>query len=166
MKSQKSTKQSLERIFEIKWHANFSLAELHLSLIEEYFRRASLWREKINCDNKWPFFDISLHIDSSIRAERQSIDDLKQHLSELQLSDIFAVKICEWYLHWIALEHSYSLEKFNLLPPYEPLIVMYEQGGLLFPEHNGLSISGAVVWPHKWLDYLDVQPFHSPLLES
>jgi hypothetical protein len=158
--------QSLKRIFQIKWRANFSLVELHLSLMDEYFRRASLWREKINCEDKWPFFDIPLHIDSSIRAERQLIDDLQQHLSELELSDIFAVKICEWYLHWDALEHSSSIGKFNLLPPYEPLIVMYEQGGLLFPEHNGLAISGAVVWPDEWIDYLDIKPFYSPLLEK
>lgn len=56
-------------------------------------------------------------------------------------------------------------EKFSSLEsPYEPLIVMYEYGVYLYPDHGAIGIPEGAVFKGKWTDYLDKPPLESPLL--
>lgn len=146
-----------QRIKSISWNVEWKRdenLELSFKKLQEFFRRSALWRKEINChDEYWPFWDIGLHVNSSIRADEDILEDMKQHLRLSKV--ILEIVICEWYLHWTALEFSGDLQRFTLPSPYEPLIQMYEGGsGTIYQEHLYVDIQGVRAPIHHWNEYL------------
>jgi hypothetical protein len=142
-----------QRIKSIEWNVEWrrdDKLDRCIKQLQEFFRRSALWRQELNChDIYWPFWDIGLHIDSSIRADEDIINDIKQNLTMLE------TYICEWHLHWIALKFSGHLDRFTLPDPYEPLIQTYESGsGSMYQEHVFVDIQGCLVPFKKWTEYL------------
>jgi hypothetical protein len=160
--------QALDRIHAIKWGDDKLSTDLYCELFNEYFRRAAQWRKLLNCtESAWPLFDIPFYIDSTIRVDEAIIiNDLWNYPWQTKMPDPFVIKIYELYLHWVVLDNTISLKKFNLAPPYEPLIVMYEQGIALAPENGGFAIPGGIVWARDSIYYLDKPPFESSLLNE
>jgi hypothetical protein len=143
-----------ERIKSISWNIEWRRDEKldrFIEQLQDFFRRSALWRQELNYhDNYWPFWDIGLHIDSSIRAD----SDIIKNIDEYPINSTTS-QTCEWYLHWVALKSSRSLERFTLPDPYEPLIQMYQNGsGSICPEHRFVDIQGVLVSIRKWTEYL------------
>jgi hypothetical protein len=160
------TDMALNRIYAIEWGTEKLEASVYMDLLDEYFRRASQWMQHINCDNDWPFFDIPRYVDSTIRIEKKIVNDMRSYIVKQKGSDYFSLNICEFYLQWVMLNNSISLAKFNLSPPYEPLIVMYEQGAFLCAENGGFGIKGGIIGVKNWRYYIDRPPLQSSLLQK
>jgi hypothetical protein len=143
-----------------------SSVKFYSDFLREYFRRASIWRSQLKCEAaSWPFFDIPFYVDPSIRANRLLVDEMLEYVRSFNLSDMYIENIFEWYLHWNVLKDLSLTEKFSSLEsPYEPLIIMYENGVFLYPEHGAIGIPGGLVFRGKWTDHLDKPPLESPLL--
>jgi hypothetical protein len=146
-----------QRIKSISWNVEWKrdkVLEISFDRLQEFFRRSALWRQELNYhDDYWPFWDIGLHVNSSVRADEDIIEDMKQHLRLSKV--ILEVVICEWYLHWVALKISGNLDRFTLQNPYEPLIQMYEGGsGTIYQEHLYVDIQGVRAPIYKWTEYL------------
>jgi hypothetical protein len=157
---------ALKRILAIKdFCSEQKPVEFYIYFLKEYFRRASTWRHELKCDKaSWPFFDIPSYIEPSVRADRLIVDEMLEYVRSFNLSDLYIENIFEWYLHWNVLKSLSLTEKFSSLEsPYEPLIVMYECGVFLYPNHGAIGIPGGSVFKGTWTDYLDRPPLESPL---
>lgn len=106
-------------------------------LMREFLRRAALWVEHLGGSDRWPFLDIAERIDPSVRADEKIIEQLEEFMSD-HVPEYNARRVCRAAVHWATLRESTHLELPDLDDPYEPLIMLYERGGVFFVE-NGVA---------------------------
>lgn len=146
-----------QRLLAIDWQPNDSDIASHITLMQEYLRRSSLWAEALNCTDQWPFFDVANRIEPSARANSLIVDKLLNHLSQFKLPHRIK-KTCEWSLNWAIISNTEQVSKFILDAPYEPLLVMYEHGGRFTTEHGFVDIAGAGFPIGTWNNYVEMSP--------
>jgi len=157
MASQPAVEDQLERLLGIDWRPNDERLKSQVALVREYLRRAALWADRLQMAEEWPFFDVALQIDPSIRADPEYVTTLRARLTGIPLHP--KVKATsEWSLHWAALKAASRTAQFDLPDPYEPLLRMYERGGSFYTEHGFIVIGPASVWKGDWRDHLRPEP--------
>lgn len=130
------TDTALERILAIKWEPDDSRVNSHIALLREYLRRAALWAKALDCIDEWPFFDVAAHLDS-VDADETKVKVLKTHFTQTPFYVAGIIeKTCKWFLEWDSVKNSPKVNEFTLPEPYEPLILMYERGGIFSTEHG------------------------------
>jgi hypothetical protein len=128
---------TIQRILAAEGKIDVTQARLHLLLLHEFFRRMLLWAKELDCLDEWPYIDVAAHIDSSIRAIS---DEIKEFQDSFRDSEMGGHRTMEKTLclaiHWAALKDKHPVLESILPDPYEPIIVMYEHGGLFYHEHG------------------------------
>ncbi|MBW4496333.1 MAG: hypothetical protein KME26_25325 [Oscillatoria princeps RMCB-10] len=159
MTAQTSVDSAMERILAIKWEPDDSRASSHIALLREYLRRAALWAKALNCTDEWPFFDVAAHICPLQRAGDAKVEALGRHFSEAPFYATGIIeKTCEWFLHWDAVKNRPEVTKFALPDPYEPLIIMYERGGIFSTEHGFFNFEVGGFPRGTWSDHYQLSP--------
>jgi hypothetical protein len=106
-------------------------------LMREFLRRAALWVDFLGGTERWPFFDMAERVDPSVRADRSLIERLDEFADE-NIPEFIARRMCRATVHWAELQESTQVRLPDLPNPYEPLVVLYERGGVFFVE-NGVA---------------------------
>ncbi|MGW4885301.1 hypothetical protein [Streptomyces murinus] len=135
-----SAESMVNRLTAINW-ADYATGDRNAAsrtlLMREFLRRAALWVEYLGGSGRWPFFDIAERIDPSTRADPGLIERLDEFTSG-NVPEFIARRMCRAAVHWAELRQSTKVELPDLLDPYEPLVVLYERGGVFFVE-NGVA---------------------------
>jgi hypothetical protein len=148
------TDTALDRILAIKWEPDDSRVNSHIALLREYLRRAALWAKALDCTDEWPFFDVAARICLLECADDTNVKVLKTHFTETPFYVAGIIeKTCEWFLHWDRVKNLPKVSEFTLPEPYEPLIVMYERGGIFSMEHGFFDFAVGSFPRGKWQQY-------------
>ena len=144
------------RVKDINWNQKYDHARQgsFIALVREYCRRAAMWTQELQCAPKWPFFDVSRMIQADFTDHR-----IAPFLANIEFRSSLVERVTEWYLLWHSLLdiHMDVIEQFNLPPPYEPLIILFERGCTsLKREHNLLYVGTAGLNVTDWQSYLAV----------
>ncbi|WP_199248338.1 hypothetical protein [[Phormidium] sp. ETS-05] len=159
MTAQITVNSAMERILAIKWEPDDSRVSSHIALLREYLRRAALWATALNCTDEWPFFDVAAHMCPLQRAGDAQVEALGIHFSAQPFYTAGIIeKTCEWFLHWDAVQNRPEVTKFALPDPYEPLIKMYENGGIFSTEHGFFNFEVGGFPRGTWSDYYKLAP--------
>lgn len=160
--------KAMERIFAINWEPDDARVGSQIALLQEYLRRAALWAKTLDCTEQWPFFDIAaiaVGVDPSQRADNAQVEVLRHHFSQAPFYTIGIIEnTCEWFLHWQVVKNQPEVRKFNLPDPYEPLIILYERGGIFSTEHGLFNFEAASFPRGTWMQH--DRDFPVVLLES
>jgi hypothetical protein len=122
------------RIEAIEWELDLTRARLHVQLVREYLRRMALWAQSLGVPQEWPFFDVANAVDPTVRADAETILRVREHLDAGKAS-WWGNKISEWALHFAALQPQRGLPD-----PYEPLLVLFDQGGDFSTESGFIDV--------------------------
>ncbi|TAE64694.1 MAG: hypothetical protein EAZ86_26075 [Oscillatoriales cyanobacterium] len=153
------TDTALERILAIKWEPDDSRVNSHIALLREYLRRAALWAKALDCTDEWPFFDVAAHICPLECADDTNVKLLKTHFTETPFYVAGMIeKTCEWFLHWERVKNLPKVSEVTLPEPYEPLIIMYERGGIFSMEHGFFDFAVGSFPRGKWQQYEEIIP--------
>ena len=146
----KNIDKPIERIMSISWESDFSRSESQYALFCEFFRRMAKWTEFLGCREQWLFGNLANYVDSNLEIDRSKIDRLEQHLKNLGLHFLI-IRVCINFVYWEMLEKRFSLMKESKLPePYEPIILMFERGGIFDTEHGYFDLSGIGIPKPTW----------------
>ncbi|MGL4497579.1 MAG: hypothetical protein ACRCU2_00830 [Planktothrix sp.] len=189
-----SVDTAIDRILAINWEPNDTRTNSHVVLLQEYLRRAALWAEALNCTDEWPFFDVVAHLSPSLQPENHHLERLEQHFSQVPFYVTEVIeKTCRWFVFWEGVKKSSEYHKFldslkqhnnrvnlgmfldvlcfNDLPhPYEPLILLYERGGIFYSEHGFFCFEDAAVprgtWREHWQPEAAVGQLNAEALDN
>ncbi|GAB4211616.1 MAG: hypothetical protein OHK0022_46360 [Roseiflexaceae bacterium] len=148
---------AFERLLAISWKHDHTREGSNLGLLREYFRRMAHWGRALNCVDQWPFFDVAAQIDPAARVDPAIIHLLHERLQSQPASTRMA-QTCEWFLHWSLIAGRPEVQRFGLLPPYDPLILMYERGGSFHSEHGFYYVGSAGMSRGLPKDYTSTEP--------
>jgi hypothetical protein len=131
----------VDRLTAIDW-ADYAAGDKNAAasrtlLLREFLRRAALWVEYLSGSERWPFFDIAERVDSSVRADPGLLKRLDEFTNG-KVPEFIARRMCRAAVHWTELRESIEVTLPDLPNPYEPLVVLYERGGVFFVE-NGVA---------------------------
>lgn len=145
---------ALERILAIKWEPDDTRVDSHIPLLREYLRRAALWAKALDCTDEWPFFDVAAHLCPLDTADQTKIEALNTHFTQIQFYATGIIeKTCKWFIHWECVKNLPKVSEFTLPEPYEPLIIMYERGGIFSTEHGFFDFGVASFPRGQWKQY-------------
>ena len=144
--------KAIERIRSISWESDFSRQKSQTALLHEHWRRMVKWTEFLNCREQWLFGDLASCIDSNLEIDESKIQKLKQDLELLRMYlHPFIRRVCINFVRWETLKEGSSLvEQSNLPDPYEPIILMFERGGIFYTESGYFDLSGAGIPRPTW----------------
>jgi hypothetical protein len=154
-----SVREACERLNKIQWRHEDSRLRSNTTLVREYLRRMALWSKALDTDD-WPFMDVALLLAPAVRAPARAVEDARALVGELtSLSRYPIANVCEWYLHWIALESEQPdvVRRCGLPAPYEPLILMFERGGLFYVMEGYVNVG------HVGIQIVDRSHYQSPI---
>lgn len=149
--------QVIGRITTVDWQLEPQKAESHLHLTLEYFRRTALWANALECTNEWPFFDVAKHVSPSERVSLEQVERIRRHLEQFAIGFLLR-GILEWSLHWAKVKNT-TVAKLGFPDPYEPMLIVYERGGTIYPEHgHQIDISRRKGFLKRTWDYYIEKP--------
>lgn len=152
--------------------------------MREHMRVAALWARALNCNSRWPFFDVAaaafrgpggaqpqlpgytvLDEDASL-SEPGPLETRFQALWEFlhtppRLLISIESRFCLWFARWEALGDAPLLQEFSLPHPYLPLLTLFERGGWFTREHGYIDIAGCGLLPSRAELHLREVPFTS-----
>ena len=145
---------ALERILAIKWEPDDTRVHSHIALLREYLRRAALWAKVLNCTDEWPFFDVTAHIYPLETVDEAKIEALNTHFTQTPFYVAGIIeKTCKWFIQWERVKNLPKVSEFTLPEPYEPLIKMYERGGIFSTEHGFFDFAIGGFPRGQWKQY-------------
>jgi hypothetical protein len=179
-----NAREALRRLRSIDWRCKEDRRNSLARLMQEYLRRAALWGKELNATDRWPFFDIAKCISENLCFPTELETSLEECLSKFNLRPTIK-KSCLWYLKWSALKDraldpkvdpeesresasvrfdfkAWLSEPESHLPdPYEPLILLYERGGIFYTEHGFIMVGSAGIpaMITGWTAYDRQKPF-------
>ncbi|MCX4745566.1 hypothetical protein OG455_08520 [Kitasatospora sp. NBC_01287] len=150
----------IDRIKAVDWRAhNEALARSgsRAALMREYFRRAALWLEVHGEPKWWPFFDLAAVVDPSFRADPALTAEIEEYVDDTAGS-AYATDISVAAVHWAALLDTAGHQLPDLPDPFEPLIRVYERGGVFRLENGFIDFGYAMVRRGPWREHLAPTP--------
>ncbi|NJL69378.1 MAG: pentapeptide repeat-containing protein [Microcoleus sp. SM1_3_4] len=100
------------------------------------------------------FFDVADRIFPLDRASDPEVDELENHFLQTPFYVAGTIeKTCKWFCHWEKVKNLPRVSEFTLPDPYEPLIVMYERGGIFSTEHGFFVFAVGSFHRGKWQQY-------------
>jgi hypothetical protein len=148
----------LQRLMHVKWKPYQKRWKSHKVLLLEYFRQSVLWAKALSAMADWPIMDFAAHIDPMLRADSSIMDVWHHHLLITNPTNKVPDEmesLLEAALHWAAAEDSHLTAPYNLPPPYEPIILMYERGGYFYRTQNTVEITSVTAIVRRGWQYYD-----------
>ncbi|MEU9043942.1 MULTISPECIES: hypothetical protein [unclassified Kitasatospora] len=149
----------LDRLRAVEW-SDWDGAQPHLrsraALMREYLRRSALWADAFDAAGLWPFFDIALHIDPTIRADSDVAADLEAYLSGAVRRRTIR-ETCRGAVHWPTFRRETKVVLPELPDPYDPLLLLYGRGGGFYVEEH-IDLDGISVPLGQLSDHLSRVP--------
>ncbi|MEU9047088.1 MULTISPECIES: hypothetical protein [unclassified Kitasatospora] len=150
-----------ERLKGIQWAAYREAHEKSFSraaLMEEYLRRAALWLNAFGDTDEWPFFDLAAIVAPAVRADPALVADVENFVDDASNSG-YAVESSMAAIQWAALRDTPGLSLPLLPDPFEPLLRLFERGGVAFSFANGFIDFGMIMVPRgNWRKHLSPTP--------
>ena len=133
------------RILNIQWKINEEHRWSHLKLFLEHVRRIELWGRTLDWQHP-PFLvaDIPSRINPNVQSNSGYVEILENRLlkqRENHYPTVVEFKVCLFALKWSTLEDHNELKGFNLPAPFEPMLILYERGGVVTREHGWTDIT-------------------------
>ncbi|GAB4211625.1 MAG: hypothetical protein OHK0022_46390 [Roseiflexaceae bacterium] len=149
MNKSRAAQRAFNDLIQIEWHEDLDKTRSHIGLMHEFLRRSALWAQELDCKKEWPFFDIVLHINPHLRADALLCEQLDQHLAHNRIGLVMRQCMIN-HLHWSELaECDPNIPRLTLLPaPYEPLVIMFKQGGSFWLDSIAIVV-GVTSVPRK-----------------
>jgi hypothetical protein len=140
--SQAKIEQAKKRVSSINWNYGAVVKEgSHILLFKEFLRRAALLVESFGTldipGSMWPILDFAAYIDSSLELDDDEIDSLAEELQVKGYPSWYSKRVCTYFLHWETIQDKSEVIELNLPNPYEPLIILYERGGIFRRDNDG-----------------------------
>lgn len=137
--TEKSSVQSMvDRLMAIDW-MDYAAADRHslsrVLLMREFLRRSAAWVDYLGGSDTWPFIDLAERLDPSVHIDEHLVQQLDEFISE-NVPEFRARKMCHAAARWAALREQTQVELPDLPDPYEPLVVLYERGGVFSIENR------------------------------
>jgi hypothetical protein len=150
---------AIARIQAITWEPNYSRVGSHVLLLREYLRRAALWTKALDCTHEWPFFNVAAYVNPSLRADPIKVGMLKKHFDHapFYVSGVIE-RTCGWFVQWAVVKDRPEATSFGLPDPFEPLILMYERGGIFTTENSFFDFVGFALPKGRWGDHYGLSP--------
>ncbi len=150
----------VDRLTAINW-TDYATGDKHEAsrtlLMREFLRRTALWVNFLGGTERWPFFDVAERIDPSVRADPGLIKRLKDFTEE-NIPEFIARRMCRAAVHWAELQDCTQARLPDLPDPYEPLVVLYERGGVFFVENGVADFASRRVPLRTWRAHLSRAP--------
>jgi hypothetical protein len=150
------------RLHAIEWNVDFDepaeLTKERIAHFREYLRRAAPYASlRPGEPVSWPWFDVAACVDPSIRADDDLVEAVTARIEGGNNSGVRTS--CATALHFAALKDADAVPRY-LADPFEPLIRVYELGGLIGQDCSGLFMEfGCMVaapihdqryWERQW----------------
>ena len=134
----KNTNLTLQRILAVEWELHDEAVASHMKLLKEHFRRMVLWAKQLNCVKVWPYFSVAIRLDPTSKVDEEDVRMLRKHLKDRGVYSPLMIGQLQHSLQWDIIPDNLRTT-FSALPdPYEPLLVMYERGGIFSLEDGFL----------------------------
>lgn len=155
-----AVEQTAERIIRPTWDEDYYRAPSNIWLVREYYRRAALWAGALQCVEAWPYFDVALKIEPSIRANQTIVGNVELFLENHVLLRHHTMKTpLLSALHWAALTEQRDVSSKNGLPePYEPMLLAFDRGAFVYFHHGFVEVGGGAFSKGNWESYLKSEP--------
>ncbi|QYO63430.1 hypothetical protein [Leptolyngbya sp. 7M] len=155
-----TTMSMYHRILAIDWRRKTCTdSDFYIDLMAEYLRRSALWAKVLAPSHPIrPFSDIAASVDPTIRADSDLVKALLDYLNQFPVNAT-EKRVCEQALHWAVIDNMPQVKQFALPDPYEPLLVLFEQGGTFRTEHGWIDVAGGGFQMRNWHDYAEKPPF-------
>ncbi|MBI5929351.1 MAG: hypothetical protein HY862_08590 [Chloroflexi bacterium] len=138
-----SLDQMIERLAAIDWSLQADSWNKHPKslwvLLQEYMARIAHWGERLENPPTHIIFDVVQYIDPEARANYDAIEKL--HHLRINDSRFYEAFMMIRLLDWAVLEERQDLAKFELPPPYEPMLRFLERGGWFGGEHGWIEVA-------------------------
>ncbi|MBV1852438.1 hypothetical protein [Catellatospora tritici] len=145
MTAREQADQVALRLGAVDWGPNFQHSASRVRLMREYLRRSALWARELGVLDKWPFFDIAAEFDPEVGRDTEFADAVLEGMRGRGLTYPHT-QFCRYMLAFAG-----SVPPHPDLPdPYEPLLQVYERGGLFDMEHGIILVDHTLqvlVWP-------------------
>jgi hypothetical protein len=127
------------RLLAIEWHVDFEepaeLTKERVAHFREYLRRAAPYASlRPGTPVSWPWFDVAACVDPSIRADDDVVEAVSARIEGGSYSGVRMS--CAAALHFAALRDAGAVPRY-LADPFEPLVRVYELGGLIGRDCSG-----------------------------
>ncbi len=151
----------VDRLKAVNWKSPgeaFEKGYSRAALMQEYFRRAALWINAYGEPRRWPFVDLAEIVNPDIRADPAVIADIEDFIDDACGSS-YAMDGGSAAVQWAALTSTPGVQLPPLPDPYEPLLRLYERGGVGFSFANGFIDFGMIMVPRgNWRMHLSPTP--------
>lgn len=128
--------ESVNRLKRIDWEkvGTYDKAS-NVALVREYIRRASLFKLTFSIGGHFPIFsaayDIGKDINVDINSVCPALADFNNH---------YMWHISKFYLEWATLIDEEVPEAIQFRDLYDPLIMMYQRGGMWYPRKGEVNV--------------------------
>jgi hypothetical protein len=115
---------------------DLSREKSHYRLFREHERRVALWSKALGFPEETQpvIWDIATAIIPSVAVEEEKMRTLPE-----TMKSPYTLRIFQNALKWTAIQDSPEARRYDLPAPYEPLIVIYERGGIVYKGELGRS---------------------------
>jgi hypothetical protein len=155
MKSSDPVDLMFERIMSMHiGNPDLSREKSHYRLFREHERRVALWSKALGFPEETQpvIWDIATAIVPSVAVEEEKIRALAKSVK----GSLYTLRIFQNALKWAAIQDSPEARRYNLPAPYEPLIILYERGGIVYKDEVGHAwfVTRATLFPmmHEYYD--------------
>ncbi|MFI8459440.1 hypothetical protein [Kitasatospora sp. NPDC085464] len=158
--SMNSPQLMVERLKRIHWTAHKEALEKSFSraaLMKEYMRRTALWLDVYGDTKYWPIFDLAAVVAPDVRADPAVVAEVEEFVDAAS-SRWYAVETSVAAVHWAALSDAPGLNLPPLPDPFEPLIRVYERGGLFSFANGFVDFDTSMVPCRDWRSHLSTTP--------
>ncbi|MER7107812.1 hypothetical protein [Streptomyces sp. NPDC000229] len=142
------------------WDTADDRAGSRAALLREFLRRSALWAQALDATDEWPFFDIAASVDPSVRAPSDLVAELDEYSAD-HVPGLRARKLCQFALHWAALEDAGVESARRHANPFEPLLLLFERGGAFNVENGVVDLAMYRVPIGRWQSHVDEEPLAS-----
>jgi hypothetical protein len=115
-------------------------------LANEFFRRKAEWAKALGVTEQWPFADIALAFDPSVKTDPTWVERLEAE-SGYELNNPLVRRVVVDMFRWVSLGQA-PYERFpEFDDPYEPMVQVFELGGEFGNSSTGIELPvGPVVF--------------------
>lgn len=143
---------AIERISSINWsEVGKRNSNSHIQLVREYLRRASIFHNNYPGKCLYPFLMIS----NSITSPKTNIEEI-QILYEVNNS--YHRALVTSYLELNALIDEGNQVAIDNKDLFEPVIKLYERGGIFYRGEGGINVNGSSFPFTIWANLVEIEP--------
>ncbi|MFH8382016.1 hypothetical protein ACH4E7_13860 [Kitasatospora sp. NPDC018058] len=158
--SSDAVQSMVDRLKALNWTSHGEALEKSYSraaLMKEYLRRTALWLDVYGDTRYWPVFDLAAIVAPEVRAAPAVVADVKEFVDAAS-HRWYAAETSVAAVQWAALSDVPGLNLPPLPDPFEPLIRVYERGGLFSYANGFVDFDTTMVPCRDWRAHLSPTP--------